>query len=214
MSRRTMALQVYFLPIPVTLLTAWLWWRWSGNAVFATYVTLLPIVFGYVVPGIGINIRKMWRFQGPFRMGGYYIHHGFIWAANLSPVLLLCFLGTPQGPLGAGTIARVLVCAGAVHAYKGWIYDLGLMRHGFSEVTVPDLVGLSPEALTAFYVPVCFFLGGLAYAMGGLAAYHLFLVQGRSDLHAHLWAWFIGFGSMASLPSLAYEVLIRIRRRG
>jgi len=41
----------------------------------------------------------------------------------------------------------------------------------------------------------------------------LFLVQQRSDLQAHLWAWFIGFGSMAALPSLAYEVLMWKRRR-
>ena len=76
------------------VLTAWLWWWWSGSVAFTAYVTLLAIAFGYVVPGIGTNVLKRWRFHGPLRMGNYYVHHGFIWAANLSPALLIAFLGT------------------------------------------------------------------------------------------------------------------------
>lgn len=205
MNRGWMRIQVYLLPVPITLLTAWLWLRWSGNGTFALHVTLLAIVYGYVVPGIGTNLLKKWRFTGPFRMGNYYIHHGFVWAANLSPVLLLCFLGTPQGALGWETITRVLLATGAVHAYKGWVYDLGLVRHGFAEVfNAPGLQGKSPEEVVAHYVPVAFFLIGSTYALGALRAYELFVVQGRTDLWAQAQAWAVGFLSMAIIPSLAY----------
>jgi len=212
-SRRWMALQIYAFPVPITVLTAWIWWLWSGSVAFTLYVTLLAVAFGYVVPGIGTNVLKKWRFHGPFRMGNYYIHHGFVWAANLGPALLLSFLGTPREPLGAGTIVRVLLCAGAVHAYKGWIYDLGLLRHGFAEVTIPELNDLTPEEVAAHYVPLCFFLVGFGYGLGGLLAYQFFVVEQRCDLAAHLWAWLGGFGSMAILPALAYELVERWSRR-
>lgn len=202
---RWTVVHVYVLPVPVTLITGWLWWRWSGSAALALHMTLLPVVFGYVVPGIGTNVLKRWRFHGPWVIGNYYKHHGFVWAANLSPVLLLCFLGTPHAEPGAGTVLRVLVCAGCVAAARGWIYDLGLLRHGCLEITIPGLEGRSPEELANYYVPLCFFTVGLAYALGGLTAFSLFVVDGRGDPAAHLRVWLVGFGMMALLPALAFE---------
>lgn len=203
-----MLFQVYVLPIPVTLVMAWVWLRWSGSSTFAWYATLLPILYGYVVPGIGTNILKKWRFRGPGLVGNYFIHHGFIWAANLSPVLFLCFLGTPKGPLSVGTITRVLLATGAVHAYKGWVYDIGLLRHGIAEVyNVPGLKGLSPEQVAGHYVPFCFFLIGLTYALGALVAYHYFVVLQRTDLWSHLWAWGVGGVAMVAVPSLGYRLI-------
>lgn len=208
MSLRWMRIQVYALPIPITVALTCLWYRWSGSLAFACYVTLLAVAYGYIMPGIGTNVMKKWRFLGPGRVSNYYIHHGFIWAANLSPALFLCFLGTPEGPLGSGTIVRVLLATGAVHAYKGWIYDIALLRYGFTELTsVPRLKGKSPEEVAGHYVPVCFFLIGLTYALGALVAYHLFVVQHRSDVWSHLVAWMIGGGAMMAAPSLAYGVI-------
>ena len=213
MNRTWMWVQVYVLPIPITLAMAYLWFRWSGNAAFAWYVTLLAILYGYIMPGIGTNVMKKWRFHGPGRVGNYYVHHGFIWAANLSPALFLCFLGTPKGPPGCGTILRVLLATGFVHAYKGWVYDIALLRYGFTEVTsVPRLRGKSPEEVTGHYVPVCFFLIGLTYALGALVAYHFFVVLNRTDIRSHLWAWSSGGVAMIAIPSLAYGIIERRER--
>jgi len=210
MNRGWMQIQVYLLPIPITLGMAYLWQRWSGSTTFAWYVTLLAVLYGYIVPGIGTNIMKKWRFHGPGRVGNYYIHHGFIWAANLSPALFLCFLGTPEGPLSYGTILRVLLATGAVHAFKGWVYDIALLRYGFTEITsVPRLKGKSPEEIAGHYAPVCFFLIGLTYGLGALAAYHFFVVQHRADVWSHVWAWAIGGVAMVAVPSLAYGVIER-----
>lgn len=208
MNKRWMQIQVYVLPIPITLIMAYLWQRWSGNTTFAWYVTLLAILYGYIVPGIGTNIMKKWRFYGPGRIGNYYVHHGFIWAANLSPALFLCFLGTPEGPLGYGTILRVLLATGAVHAFKGWVYDIALLKYGFTEITsVPRLKGKSPEEIAGHYAPVCFFLIGLTYGVGALAAYHFFVILNRSDIWSQVWVWTIGGGAMIAVPSLAYGVI-------
>ncbi len=209
-----MRIQVYVLPVPITLGMAYLWYWWSESITFSVYVTILAVLYGYVVPGIGTNILKKWRFHGPGRMGNYYIHHGFIWAANLSPALFLSFLGTPDGPLGYGTILRVLLATGAIHAYKGWVYDIGLLRHGFSEITsVPRLTGKSPEEVAGHYVPVCFFLIGLTYAMGALVAYHFFVDMQRTDVWSHVWAWSTGGIAMVAIPSMAYGIIERREAR-
>ena len=208
MGKGWMWFQVYVLPIPVTLGMIWPWLWWSGSTTFTWYVTLLPILYGYVVPGVATNILKKYRFRGPGRIGNTYVHHGFIWAANLSPVLFLCFLGTPPGPLSGGTIVRVLLATGAVHAYKGWVYDIGLLRHGFAEVyQYPRLQGRGPEEVAAHYVPVCFFLIGLTYAFGALVAYQHFVVLQRTGVWDHIWAWSAGGLSMVAIPSLAYRFI-------
>jgi len=205
--------QVYVLPVPLTLAMAGLWRWWSGSTAFAAYVTLLAVLYGYIVPGIGTNVMKKWRFFGPGLIGNYYIHHGFIWAANLSPALFLSFLGTPHGDLDWGTMLRVLLATGAIHAYKGWVYDIGLLRHGFTEVTsVPRLRGKSPEEVAAHYVPVCFFLIGVTYALGALVAYHDFVAPQRLDAWRHVRAWAVGGVAMVAIPSLAYGFIERRER--
>lgn len=213
MARKWMWIQVYVLPVPVTLAMAWLWRWWSGSAAFAGYVTLLAVFFGYLVPGIGTNLMKKWRFFGPGLVGNYYVHHGFIWAANLGPALFLSFLGTPREALGWGTVLRVLLATGAIHAYKGWGYDIALLRHGFTEVTsVPRLRGKSPEEVAGHYAPVCFFLIGMTYALGALVAYHEFVVQHGSGIGSHVRAWAIGATAMVAVPSLAYGIIERRER--
>ncbi len=214
LQRSWMRIQVYVLPIPVTVTLACLWYGWSGSVAFTVYVTLLAVLYGYIVPGIGTNVMKKWRFHGPGRVGNYYVHHGFIWAANLSPALFVSFLGTPEGPLGYATILRVLLATGAIHAYKGWIYDIALLRYGFAEITsVPRLQGKSPEEVAGHYVPVCFFLIGLTYAVGALVAYHFYVVLRHVDIWSHIWAWTIGGVTMLAIPSAAYGVIERQERK-
>jgi hypothetical protein len=39
------------------------WAAWSDNRVFALYVMLLPLFYGYVAPGIATNLLHKWRFK-------------------------------------------------------------------------------------------------------------------------------------------------------
>ena len=82
------------------------WAAWSRNGTFALFVMLLPLFYGYVVPGIATNILHKWRFKGAWVVGHYYVHHGFLYAANMSPLLLLSFLGTPREVLSPKRVAN------------------------------------------------------------------------------------------------------------
>ena len=93
---------IYVLPLPVAVAMYFLWTKWSDDRTFALFVMLLPLVYGYVVPGIATNLLHKWRFKGPWVVGHYYVHHGVLYAANMSPLLSLGFLGTPRESLSTG----------------------------------------------------------------------------------------------------------------
>jgi len=91
----------------------WLWYQKEGTA-FAILVMGLPFVFGYVVPGIGTNVLKMWRFRDRWVIGNYFIHHGFIYASTMGLVMLLAFF-PPSGNEALpflGNMARAAVLLG------------------------------------------------------------------------------------------------------
>jgi hypothetical protein len=65
MSRTVIRFWVYVLPLPLFVVMYFVWAAWSDNRVFALYVMLLPLFYGYVAPGIATNLLHKWRFKGP-----------------------------------------------------------------------------------------------------------------------------------------------------
>jgi hypothetical protein len=199
---------VYALPLPLFLAMYFAWAEWSANRTFAIYVMALPLFYGYVAPGIATNLLRKWRFKGPWVVGSYYAHHGFMYAANMSPLLLLSFLGTPVEPLSLGTIIRVLLCTGAVHGFVLWIHDILMVRHKMVEIyNRPASEGRSPEEIVTYYAPLCFFLIGLTYAAAALLAFQTFVVHARTGMVSIVWVALVGVILMFSIPSLAYRAL-------
>ncbi len=210
MSRLVTRLWIYALPLPLTALMYFLWLMWSGDRAFTLYVLLLPIAYGYVVPGIATNLLHKWRFKGPWLIGRYYAHHGFLYAANMSPLLLLCFLGTPQTPPSPATLARILLCTAVLNAFVYWIHDILLVRHGMVEIdNRPSREGRSPEEIVTHYAPFCFFLIGLSYAAAALLGFEAFVIRHQTDAPSIAWVSLVGFGLMLILPSLAYRACER-----
>ena len=210
MSRRITQFSVYVLPLPLSGAMYFAWLRWSGSIVFALYVLLLPLAYGYIVPGIATNILRKWRFHGRLLIGRYFAHHGFLYAAKLSPLLLLAFLGTPRAPLTPGAIVRILLATGALVGFVYWWHDLLLVRYGFVTVdNSPAREGASPETIVAHYAPLCFFLVGLTYAAAAVLGFHVFIVRGHTAPGTIAWVSLSGFALMFTLPSLAYRLCER-----
>jgi len=206
MNRLVIRLWIYALPFPLTVVMYFLWVAWSNDRTFSLYVMLLPVFYGYVVPGIATNLLHKWRFRGSWVVGRYYAHHGFLYAANMSPLLLLCFLGTPQEPPSPGTIARILLCVGALNGFVYWIHDILLVRHGMVELdNRPAREGRSPEEIVSHYAPLCFFLIGLTYAAAALLGFQVFVILQKTDAVSVSWVSLVGIALMCSIPSLAYR---------
>src|ERR1035438_9634008 len=104
MKRAYLYLIDFVLPLPMTALMFVLWRLRTGNAIFAAYTLALGVLFGYIFPGIGTNVLHLWKFNGPLRIGNYFLHHGFMYAPYLSLVFYIAFAeGTP---LSAGNSSR------------------------------------------------------------------------------------------------------------
>ena len=208
MSRIVIRFWVYALPLPLFVMMYFAWAAWSANRIFALYVMLLPLFYGYVAPGIATNLLHKWRFKGPWVVGSYYAHHGFMYSANMSPLLFIAFLGTHSEPLSTATVLRVLLCTGALHGYVLWVHDILIVRHDMVEIySRPAAEGRSPEEIVTHYAPLCFFLIGLTYAAGALLAFHTFVLNHKTDVASVVWVSLVGVTLMFSLPSLAYRAL-------
>lgn len=85
MSRNVIQFWIYAVPLPLFAATYFLWTRWSTSPAFVCHVMFLPVVYSYVGLGIATNLLKKWRFKGPWVVGNCYVHHDFVYAANMSP---------------------------------------------------------------------------------------------------------------------------------
>jgi hypothetical protein len=208
MSRILTFIWVYVLPIPLSVAMYYIWAFWSGSQLFAAYVILLPLIYGYVAPGIATNVLRKWRFRGPWVVGRFYVHHGFMYCANMAPLLFIAWLGTQREPLSAATAVRILICAGALHGFVQSWHDLLIVRHGMVEINNrPTREGRSAEEIVAHYGPLCFFLIGLTYAAGSLLAFQALVIQGDTQPWTLFWLSASGLGLMLTLPTIAYRMI-------
>jgi hypothetical protein len=100
-------------------LVAYGWWRTSGGSwPLVAMVMGVPVIFGYLMPGVATQVIKRWRFTGGSRVGAYYVHHGFIYGAKLALALLVVVrsLATVTSPLDA---LAIVIVAGAATAFGG-----------------------------------------------------------------------------------------------
>jgi len=174
-------------------LMAWLWYQ-KGGMTFAALIMGLPLVFGYVVPGIGTNILKQWRFRDSWVVGDYFIHHGFIYASGLSLGLYIGFV--PNQPGNVWEIIANLLRTACVIGFVGWWHDLLAIRQGMMEVynrAWKD--GAAPEVIVTQYAPLCFFLFGAIYAGIAIWGYDALVCQG--NVTALWWLFPAGLALMA-----------------
>jgi hypothetical protein len=215
MSRIITQFWVYVFPLPTSVGMYFVWAAWSGSRTFALYVMLLPLVYGYVAPGIATNLLRKWRFKGPWLVGNFYAHHGFMYSANMAPLLFVAFLGTPHEPISAATAVRILICTAALHGFVLWLHDILIVRHDMVEIyNRPASQGRSPEEIVTHYAPLCFFLIGLTYAAGSLLTFQTIVINGEVDAKALCWLSFIGIGLMLAIPSIAYRIIERPQKDG
>jgi len=59
----------YVGPIVLAPLSLWLWLRAYHDLRLALAAWALPIIWAYVVPGIGTNVLKVWEFDVSLRLG-------------------------------------------------------------------------------------------------------------------------------------------------
>jgi hypothetical protein len=182
----------------------WLWLR-DSNLSFAVLVIGLPFVFGYLIPGIGTNYLKMWRFHGPWVVGNYFIHHGFIYSSTMGLGLYLAFF--PLKNLEVWNILGNMARTACILGFVGWAHDLVAVREGMIEVfNGPWKRGASPETIVSHSIPLCYVSLGAAYCGIASLGYQVLVVQ-PGNSYQLLWLFPLGLTVMAIFTSMPYLMM-------
>jgi hypothetical protein len=159
---------VYQYAGPVLLLPLgfWLWSeRYGRDLRLVTLAMSVPIVFAYVIPGIGTNYLRLWEFDTRFRLGRFRPHHGFVFGSATS-VLAWLAIDYPPRSYDTAEFLRSALVLGSVLAFWNWLYDCYAIKAGFIRVyTAPFARGESAETIATDYAPVLFGTFGACYGV-------------------------------------------------
>ena len=187
-----------FVSLP---LLAWAWWHVSsGNTAFVVFVLGVPLVFGYVMPGVATNFVRRWRFTSGWRVGEYYVHHGLIYSTKMNLVLILA-MHDLRAIDGAFRTTAVIVLTGAATAFGGWWHDLHAVRNGKIELVGAD--GVDPERALATFAPGSYFAIGATFAAISIVAWRVL----STNAGALWWVFGAGLVGLCLVPSLVFLTL-------
>jgi len=142
-----MRLYPYIAPVILTPLAFYLWYR-------NYYAVVIPIVWAYIVPGIGTNVLKMWEFDVRLRLGRFRPHHGFVFG---SATATIAWLVRDHGALVTAAVLFLV----------NFLYDVQALRAGILHVyNQPWADGKGEVAIVLDYAPWFFGVFGLIYAAG------------------------------------------------
>lgn len=155
----------YIAPVILTPVSFILWNKtYSGNLYLVFIAVCIPIFYAYIVPGIGTNLLKLWKFNSPLMIGNFRIHHGFIFGSATSVITWIISNGI------ATDYKDVIISSfvvGSVLALWNTIYDIEAIKAGVVKVFNQSYAdGKDAEAIVMDYGPVIFGFFGAVYAAG------------------------------------------------
>ena len=203
MNRRALEIYQYLAPAILAPLSFWLWWRECEENLWLTLIAwLIPVVYAYVVPGIGTNVLKVWEFDTRFRLGRFRPHHGFVFG---SATATLAWLAHGEPATGPSDILRLAFVLAAVLGFWNILYDVWALRAGILRVyNQPWADGKTEEAVTLDYAP-WFFAGFGAVYGGGLGLAQLLNQAGGFGAGQFWWLFPTVLIAAFAVPVLGYR---------
>ena len=162
--KRSLTIYQYVAPAILAPLTFWLWWReYAGDLRLVAIAWLIPILWAYIVPGIGTNVLKVWEFNTRLRLGRFRPHHGFVFG---SATALLAWLAHARAFDGFDVLRGAFVMC-AVIGFWNLLYDVKALKAGILNVyNQPWADGGPAESIAMDYAPWFFGAFGVTYGAG------------------------------------------------
>ena len=201
--KRALSLYQYAAPIILGPLSFVLWQRtYNGNLKLMAAAWLVPVLWAYIVPGIGTNVLKVWEFDTRLKLGRFRPHHGFVFG-SATAVLMLPAVGVPTADPTFADVAMSALIAALILGAVNWLYDMAAIRAGILKVyNQPWAEGRGPVAIVNDYAP--WFFGGFGLIQGaGLKFAEGMLLPAADPFRAAG----VGCGLLAAtvtLPTLGY----------
>lgn len=194
-------------------LVAWLWHRHAaeggGHAAFTAVVMGIPLLFGYLVPGIAIVKLRLWEVRSRFSIKGIQAHQGFIYGSGLALDAWAC--DHVRFPHPAATVALSALLMGCVVAFTGWFIDIAGVKAGRIVVDNPPArLGRDPATIVTWYAPASYFVLGVSYMLSIHLARHLLIDRGLSGAGPVAGVFLAGF-LITSVPIIL--VYLRLQRK-
>lgn len=175
---------MFYFPLPLFILVYYL----MRNLLHANDSTLnqnqliaiivIPVIYGYLIPYISVNIMKKWEFTRGMRIGGIYVHQGFKIASHL---LLWLYLILKLVSLEQMTIEMLLIASvfcGFAQGFSIWIHDILAMRYGYLIMfNQASLSGKGAEVVVFKFAPATFFTLGFTYSFSSLLILKKYFAQ-------------------------------------
>jgi hypothetical protein len=161
----------------------------------------LPVVFAYVVPGLGTNWLGLWEFNTRFRIGRFRPHHGFVFGTATSLFGLVCIPEATPG-FSISDCLRAGLVTGSVIGFWNWLYDTYAIKSGFIVLhTRLAAEGKAAEVVAAHHAPVYFGVFGACY---GVCLQLVDALSAGSNRGVYFGLLVVGNLAAVILPVLAY----------
>ena len=161
--KRALSIYQYAAPLVLAPLSFLLWKReYSGNLKLAATAWLIPILWAYIVPGIGTNVLNVWEFDTRLRLGRFRPHHGFVFGSATAMIAWLVH-GPPARDLWDVARNALILCS--VIGFWNLLYEVKALQSGILHVyNQPWADGRDETAIALDYAP--WFFGGFGALYG------------------------------------------------
>ena len=209
--KRILSVYQYVAPALLAPASFVLWYReYSGDLRLVATAWLVPVLWAYVVPGIGTNVLKVWEFDVRLKLGRFRPHHGFVFGSATAMLAWLVHVGPAQDLFGVARNALVLC---SLLGFWNLLYDIKALQAGILRVYNQPWADGQPEAAVAMdYAP--WFFGGFGAAYGaGIGAMEWLAAAGSLSVPVFVLAVGLTLILSIALPTAGYVLQSR-RRHG
>jgi hypothetical protein len=209
--KRALSIYQYAAPLVLAPLSFLLWRReYGGNLKLITTAWLIPILWAYIVPGIGTNILNVWEFDTRLRLGRFRPHHGFVFGSATS---MIAWLVHTSAARDLWDVARSALILCSVIGFWNLLYEVKALQSGILRVyNQPWADGRDETAIALDYAP--WFFGGFGAIYGAGIGFMEWL-DGRGALSTPVFAatFSVVLALTLIVPTGGY-ILQSIRRHG
>jgi hypothetical protein len=162
--KRLLTLYQYAAPAVLAPIAFLLWRReYGGDLRLVAAAWLTPIIWAYVVPGIGTNVLKVWEFNTRLKLGRFRPHHGFVFGS--ATATLAWFVHAPVHRVFDVFRLSFVLCS--VLAFWNLLYDVKALEAKILIVrNQPWADGKEASAIAMDYAPWFFGGFGAVYGVG------------------------------------------------
>jgi len=200
--KRALSIYQYVAPVILTPAAFALWQReYNGNLELTLTALLVPVLWAYIVPGIGTNVLKVWEFDTRVRLGRFRPHHGFVFGSATAMLAWLVHTGPARD---LGMIARNALVMCLVLGLCNLIYDVKALQAGILKVyNQPWAEGKGEAEIALDYAP--WFFGGFGFIYGaGIGAMEWLDARGALSAPTFILAFSTTLALSLVVPTAGY----------